>query len=496
MPPAKRTGDETPVAVAYTRVSTKREEMISPELQAHEQNKYAAEHKIPIVDRVEDLDLSGRDFARRSVDYIIQGIREGRWNTVLLWKWSRWGRNLLESRLYLAEVEQAGGNVIAVTEDFDTTTSMGKFSRDQMLLVAELQSNQISEGWKAAHDNRRRNGLPHTTAPRFGYAYTKEKGYVPDPKTAPALKSCYERYLAGEGMRAIAADMNASGHRTTKGNLFTRTSLAKVMDTGFAAGLIRERSTPPTADSNPKSIRSYDIWRKGAHKAIISMDTWEQYRDKRVANSLKAPRHRVAAHALSGLVYCKTCQKNMTSAHMGKYNYHAWRCPKNAANKSCPGATAKNEVLESKVRAWVMENAKGGDTIEADARRALEVQRITTNEDSAQKEIARLKARNKRLLNIYQDGIIEKAEYEEEKAENDLNLENAERKLREAKVQARELEDSYRVAFTTLADLWDDATPNEKNRMLSKVVKRIEIEPGTWRSNPNKARIIPRWSSE
>lgn len=495
MPPAKRPSDQPRVAVAYTRVSTKREEMISPELQAHEQDTYAKSHDIPIIERVEDLDLSGREFARRSVDYIVKGVKEGRWNTVLLWKWSRWGRNLLQSRLYLAEVEQAGGEVIAVTEDFDTSTSIGKFSRDQMLVIAELQTNQMSETWKATHENRRRNGLPHTSAPRFGYIYQKDRdGYVLDPKSAPALKACYERYVNGEGLIQIVADLNANGYRSTRGNPFSRTSLAKVMDTGFAAGLIRERSNPGSEDANRKSITSFDVWRKGAHKAIVSMETWERYRDKRIANALKAPRHRVAVHTLSGLVCCKMCKKIMVSGSSGSRNLHGWRCTKRQANKSCPGATVRNKLVEAKVRDWVMENAVGGDTLEVDARRALEVQRVTTNEDAAKKEISRLKARNKRLLNVYQDGVIEKDEYEEEKAENDRDLENAERSIREAKARARELENSYSVVFTTLADLWADATPTEKNEMLSKVIKRIEIEPGTWKES--KARIIPRWSDE
>jgi DNA invertase Pin-like site-specific DNA recombinase len=191
--------------------------MISPELQAHEQEVYAARHGIRIVERVEDLDLSGREFARRSVDYIVRGIREGRWNTVLLWKWSRWGRNLLQSRLYLAEVEQAGGQVIAVTEDFDTETSVGKFSRNQMLLIAELQSNQIADVWKETQARRRRLGLPRTGSPRFGYVYTRESGYTTRSENGTVLASCYERFVAGESMRSLTFELNRNGYRTIQG---------------------------------------------------------------------------------------------------------------------------------------------------------------------------------------------------------------------------------------------------------------------------------------
>jgi site-specific DNA recombinase len=493
MPPAQR-NDDPIVAIAYTRVSTKREDMISPELQAHEQDTYAARHGIPIVERVEDLDLSGREFARRSVDYIVQGIREERWNTVLLWKWSRWGRNLLQSRLYLAEVEQAGGQVIAVTEDFDTTTSVGKFTRDQMLAIAELQSNQMAETWKESHARRRRLGLPHTGAPRFGYSYVKGVGYSPDPLTAPALVSCYERFVAGDSIRSLSLGLNANGFRTTQGNLFTPTALGRVMDTGFAAGLIRERTEPGTAAHNPRKLSSFDIWREGTHEAIIPLDLWERYRDRRLANALKAPRLREAVHTLSGLVVCKACQLAMISARNGERNYHVWRCRKKQETKSCPGAVVSNRRLEAMVRNWVLENAKGGESVGADAQRILEAEQTVSNLDAAQSEITRLKTKRKRLLDLYTGGDVDQEDYRAQKAEIDEALEAADSVVRVAKSKSRELDVDYRAIFTTLADLWDEATPPERHELLTKVIKKIEIEPGYW-SNPNKARIIPRWSS-
>jgi site-specific DNA recombinase len=495
MPVAKLPGQGPIEAVAYTRVSTKREEMISPELQAHEQDTYAARNGIRIVERVEDLDLSGREFARRSVDYIVNGIKEGRWNTVLLWKWSRWGRNLLQSRLYLAEVEQAGGKVIAVTEDFDTATSVGRFSRDQMLLIAELQSDQMSEGWKETHARRRRLGLPHTNAPRFGYLSVRGEGYVPDPKTAPVLASCYERFAAGESMRSLAFELNGNGYRTTQGNTFTPTALGRVMDTGFAAGLIRERSEPPTASTNPRKIAAFDVWREGAHGPIISLELWEKYREKRLSNAQKAVRLRVATHALSGLVTCKACETTMISARSGARKYHVWRCRKRQESKSCPGAVVNNARLETKVREWIMQNAKGGEAVEADAQRILAAQQSTTNLEAARAEIKRLKAKRKRLLDLYTDEAVDRDDYNEQKAEIDADILAQEALVRAAQTEARERDADYRGIFTTLADLWDSATPHERRELLSKVIKRIDIQPGTW-ANPDKARIVPRWSED
>ncbi|WP_433224481.1 recombinase family protein [Microtetraspora malaysiensis] len=483
-------------AVAYIRVSKAREKMISPENQLHEITSYAKRNRIEIVEVVSDLDLSGREFGKRSIPTIMDGIKSSRWSTVLVWKWSRWGRNFLESRLYLAAAEEIGGTVCAVTEDFDTSTSAGKFSRDQMLLIAELQSNQLADTWKETHENRRRRGLPHTSAPRLGYVYDRAAGlYRPDPETAPLLADAYERFARGESMRSITFDLNARGHRTTKGGLFTPTSLGRALDTGFAAGLIRERSMPGTVAPGDARLSTFDIWRTGSHEPIISMDLWEEYKERRLTNASKAPRLRNAVYTLSGLVAHASCGSTMNSSQNGQHNYHVWRCRKQRDTNTCNGGVASNRRVEAFVRAWVLENAKGGDAVQADAQRLAAVSAATSNQNAAKREIARLEAKRDRTVDLYTDGEITREEYSRRRDAIDADIERASELLAMAKADAREAGIDRLAVFTTLADLWDDAEPSERNEMLSKVIARVEIREGGWKDPNAKVRIVPRWES-
>ena len=68
--------------------------------------------------------------------------------------------------MYIAQLEEAGGQVEAATEHFDTDTSYGKFGRTMFLAMAQLVSDQMGDGWKETHNYRRGLGLPHTAAPR------------------------------------------------------------------------------------------------------------------------------------------------------------------------------------------------------------------------------------------------------------------------------------------------------------------------------------------
>lgn len=477
-------------AIGYVRVSKvgEREELLSPELQRHEQERWAQAHGTKIIDWVEDLDETGRRFEKRKIKEIIERIQAGEATTVLLWKWSRWGRNLLQSRIYIAAVEAAGGEVRAATEDFDPNTTMGKFTRDQMLMIAELQSNQISDGWKETHALRRRRGLPHTAGPRFGYTYTKKDGYKPDPKTAPILREAYKRLVAGTSLRSIALEWNAQGLRTTQGKLWNPTSFGRVFDTGFAAGLIRERSNPPTSATNKRSIKEFDIWRTGAHEPIISAETWEAYRAKREANAGLPPRLRVAAHALSGLVYCALCETRMVSAYSGRNKRHSWRCYKASDTKTHTAVTVSNLRLESHIKAWVLEHAQGGQTFEEDARHLAH--RATADVATLETEIRRLTTKRRRLLDVYTDGGAERADYLVQKTEVDEALEVAEKQLRAAKAAARSMPPI--AVFKTLAEEWDDTPASDKREALSKVIAQIRVTDQAW-GHPGKVEIVPRW---
>ena len=182
----------------------------------------------------------------------------------------------------------------AAEEDFDPKTTMGKFTRDQMLMIAEFWSNQISDGWKEAQARRRRNGQPHTGAPRFGYRYERGVGFVPDPAEGPAIVRAYERFIRGDRMVDIVAELNGKGVFTKRGNPWSPTTLPKTLDTGFAAGLIREQSDPSYEANNTQKISDFDIWREGTHEPLITMEQWEAYKARRTVNARKAPSARGA----------------------------------------------------------------------------------------------------------------------------------------------------------------------------------------------------------
>jgi site-specific DNA recombinase len=473
-------------AVAYVRVSKERDDMISPELQMRAIRSFASQEGFEIVNQVEDLDLTGTTFDNRSVGEIVEGIRAGQYEAVLLWKWSRWGRHLEHSLSYLRQVEEAGGQVRSATEDMDTSTAAGHLSRGLNLLLADFESKQKSEGWKAVQSRRRENGLPHGGSARFGYR-KEGQAFVPDPVTGPALREAFERYAAGESMNQIVTDLAARGYRSTRGNPIKANSLFATMDSGFAAGLMRSRSKPGKAGQRS----GFDTWTQGAHEPLISEETWEAYQVRRAQSQALPTRLRTAAYSLSGLVRCE-CGARMVAAKAS--NVTTWRCSAQQDYKGCPvrGTSARVERLEAFVWQWIQDNAQGTSRAGDEARRLAQAERAADEVERIAAEVRSAAARRDRLVDLYMDGGVDRATYDAKRRQATDELEQAEAALREAKALARTSGATSRELFRTVAEEWADANQHDRRELLSTVVAHVIVNKGShWL--PNKYVIVPKW---
>lgn len=193
------------VALGYVRVSQATEDTISPAIQRDHMAAWAQSHSVSLGEVIEDLDLSGRTFKDRQIGRIIAKIEAGEVDMMLVYNYSRFGRNAHQSLVNIARIEDVGGQVQSVTEPGDPTTAFGKYNRTQILALAELQSDQIRDGWRASMAQRVKRGLPGAGRNKYGYVYHRASvpagkqcprgcvpgacttGYVVDPVTGPQL---------------------------------------------------------------------------------------------------------------------------------------------------------------------------------------------------------------------------------------------------------------------------------------------------------------------
>lgn len=421
-------------AIGYVRVSQEREEMISPELQRSAIQQWAARTDHRIVDWVEDLDKTGRNFRRR-IMRAIERVENGEADTIGVWKYSRFGRSREGIAMNLARVERAGAELLSATEEVDAATAIGKLQRGILFEFAAFESDRAGEQWIETHKWRRDHGLPATGRARFGYTWhprkitlpdgttrTQREFYEPDEKLREVVVDLYRRYIAGAGFRSLVYMLNEAGHCTTRGRPWGSSSLTIYMDSGFAAGYLRVHDpackVTPYLATCPRHL--FHRHPEHGHTAIIDEALWRAYLDRRSLVKQLPPRSRAAAHPLTGLVRCGSCGSR------GRREYGANKIPRyvcsarrNKGPSACGGQARSGKALMETVFEWVQGIANRVHLASLEAgpsRRAqvTEAEKATRRRTRLESDIAAKERAVKRHMRVYAMADDDSLELEKE----------------------------------------------------------------------------------
>ena len=102
---------------------------------------------------------SGAKESRPELDKMMQGIRAGKFNKVLVWKLDRLGRSLQHLLLLISEFKNKKIGFISLTEGFDTTTPQGKLFFSIAGAFAEFERQLIVERVKAGLERAKKSGV-------------------------------------------------------------------------------------------------------------------------------------------------------------------------------------------------------------------------------------------------------------------------------------------------------------------------------------------------
>ncbi len=322
----------------YIRVSRTRgregDSFISPKVQRDCIQRWADARGVRIAAWHEDLDQSGGKLHRPGLDAMLARIRAGQTRGLAVAHLDRLSRAGVADALRLVEsVHEAGAKIAVVDLGIDPTTPVGEFSMTLFLALGRMQRRQFQERWEEAQSRAIGRGI-HFRAP-FGYSKPgKAEPIVPNPKTAPLVKSAFEMRAAGEPWPKIATFLNER-HAPSKAPAWTRSTVNHLIrNTAYLGTATCGRHVQP-----------------GAHPALISAELWQ------AANAVKAqaPSRGTGEGALlSGLVRCAGCRYVMSpGATQGAGRPEqllTYTCRRHHSAGRCQGSCAiKRETVEQYV---------------------------------------------------------------------------------------------------------------------------------------------------
>jgi len=517
--------------LAYVRVSTWKEEKISPELQRTAIEAWARRTGRRVVDWIEDLDYTGRNFKRKIMG-AIQRVEDGEVHGIVVWKFSRFGRNDTGIAVNLARVEKVGGQLISATEDVDARTAVGRFNRRILFDLATFESDRAGEQWKETHQWRRSHGLPATGGRRLGYVWhprriphptdpgqwlTQQERYEVDEAARTHIEQLYARKLGDTqpspaGYGGLAAWLNGLGYRTGDGNPWRADSLRRYMQSGFAAGMLRIHDPDCHCDYT-EGGGSCTRWTHmdGAHEPIITPDTWERYEAHVAERRRMAPRVRNPSYPLTGLVRCGGCRESAhaTSARRasGKVLGYAYMCGQSRHRLCDAPVWVQRQLVEDDVRTWLEQVAAD---VDAAPPAAVPAQR--DDESSQERDRARLEGEHTRLTNALTNLAVDRATNPEAYPAGVFEAAR-ERILKQKEAVAAALEvhavtvlrpdrRKLRPLAVGLLDEWELLESPEKNALLRSLIRRVVLtrgavgQRGVEGSGATRVEVHPLWEPD
>lgn len=405
------------IAAAYIRVSTEDQTELSPDSQLTVIRDYARKngYLVPEEYVYVDAGISGRSAAKRpGFTRMVSAAREKEhpFETILVWKFSRFARNQEESIVYKAMLRKDGVDVVSVSEPL-VEGPFGSLIERILEWMDEYYSIRLSgEVRRSMTLNAQRGNFQSN--PPYGYIMGErdgKRGLVPDPAKVELVREMYRRYLAGDGLIKIAKWLNAIGERTQKGKAFSNRTVEYILRNPVYIGKLRW--TP-----GKWLARNFDdpdaIIADGEHEAIVEMEVWERVQERnrtiRSARSYNARPPESVKHWLSGVVRCSSCGGTLVYVG-GRY----FRCGRYNLGKCRSSQNIRVDKLEKLIMNQLRADMDGGEleyVLTAPGETGMEVRHLEAALDQVGRKLERIRE-------SYIAGIDSLEDYRRYKAELD-----------------------------------------------------------------------------
>jgi DNA invertase Pin-like site-specific DNA recombinase len=368
----------------YTRKST--EEGLEQDFNSLQAQREAAEAYIlsqrhagwtTVVDQYDDGGFTGANVDRPSLQRLMADLQARKIDCVVVYKVDRLSRSLMDFAQLMSLFERHGVSFVSVTQEFNTTTSLGRLTLHILLSFAQFEREIIGERTRDKVSAARRKGKWTGGCPVLGYSVDPKGGrLVVNPEEAQRVRQIFAIAARAKTQAATLAAVNRAGLKTKEwtsqrgvhhaGRSFHKMSLRGLVGNALYTGVVAHKG------------KTYP----GEHETIIERRQWEkvqrQFQDG--ASHQRGRRHGAQDAMLARRLFC-ACGARMAPtfavSHGRRYRYYA--CEAAAAGHDKKKESARPRVARVDLETSLirqMEQVFGG---EAAATLKAQVERVIYN---------------------------------------------------------------------------------------------------------------------
>ena len=268
----------------------------------------------------DDGGLSGGTMERPALQRLLDDIREGQVDVVVVYKVDRLTRSLADFAKMVEVFDARGISFVAVTQQFNTTTSMGRLTLNVLLSFAQFEREVTGERIRDKIAASKRKGMWMGGYVPLGYDLRDRKVVVNEVE-AKTVREIFKLYLELGSVRLLKDQLARRGIisklRTSKGGIrtggqpFFRGALYAILSNPIYIGEIRH-----------KKLRH-----PGMHEPILERAVWEKVQEKLFSKTIRqgSSTGKCDASALAGKLFDERGER-LTPSHAMKngrrYRYY------------------------------------------------------------------------------------------------------------------------------------------------------------------------------
>lgn len=300
-----------------------------------------------LSDGYDDGGFSGGNVERPALKRLIADIQAGRIKVVVVYKVDRLTRSLADFAKLVDLFDTMGVSFVSVTQQFNTTTSMGRLTLNVLLSFAQFERELTGERIRDKLGASRRKGMWMGGVAPVGYR-AMGRTLIPAPIHADRIPEIYRLYLKLNCTGRLSKEVHALGWRTPERptkregiggqKAFSRGHLRNILTNPIYAGFIRHK---------PDHYR-------GQHPALVSMDLWKEVQERIESNR---QRHKLQSllknpSLLAGKLFDETGRRlfqTKTTRIKKRYRYYVTKADDPGESIRLPASDIEQKLIAALV---------------------------------------------------------------------------------------------------------------------------------------------------
>ena len=268
-----------------------------------------------LPDHYDDGGFSGGTMERPALTRLLAEIESGQIDVVIVYKVDRLSRSLVDFVRLIELFDQTGVSFVSVTQQFNTSTSMGRLTLNVLLSFAQFEREVNSERIRDKIAASKKKGMWMGGLVPLGYDRV-EKQLVVNESEAELVRHIYQRYLELACVRELKAELDREGylskprpehHKSQGRKPFSRGALYTILKNPVYIGKVHHKG------------ELHD----GKHAAIVDKALWDSVQSTLARNrSNKAARASAKYPSLLGGLAWDDKGNRMSPTYTRRKNRH------------------------------------------------------------------------------------------------------------------------------------------------------------------------------